>query len=677
MKENRILVLTLICLNWLTANAQVSTYTLPSNKEQIDNLCQNDAEYAEKVRTEQMKQNHWDLFAKNNLASNEASFTNEDNSNPALVNGNRKNTIWEIDGVVYRMPTASEMSFIAAPYKLGPKDEMPLFNKSSKLYNNLEFVKIGHNGGKSFYSDYISKGKNTIYALRFKDNIEKKGEDNPDRWAYRYDLSETKLTVTMKYIGADSRIKKVKDIDDDEWWNGQTGKQVIVLPVYSGGVSYYINNEEFLNINNETVTISSQRMSTCFIRPFVDIEKTYKKNMTYMHYNIYGENIKTDKSSDTEKVYQISPANPVIQVYAKGNPNAPLLKYDDAILKYGIVEKKSEDGGVSNYEIKLNKNLGIVERNLEFTMVCPEDERHNKTFTVCQPILNIENIPDSIPSDFISEDYLDQEGSFMTSHNNEPGVFSFDDANMKACLNDGDHDFHLPTMNNMNCIFPSSDKKFDTRYETEDTDTLQFGMFDKAPYAAKSSYFCKGDGLIYALRFKNSWLCSAFRYKFDPQNGLYVSIVPLGSQAYLLKNAREISDGEIFDRKECQTFLFKNLKEKTSEIGDGGALWTSTKDPYDPDYSAFAIGFDKKKIYRTSVAQSCLLPVLPFIGKVEVTEKEIEPTEDTDTVVTVQPRIRRTNRSSGSSRNRSNNQSGRNNTTRTGSNHILIIDKTK
>ena len=490
MKENRILVLTLICLNWLTANAQVTTYTLPSNKEQIDNLCQNDAEYAEKVRTEQMKQNHWDLFAKNNLASNEASFTNEDNSNPALVNGNRKNTIWEIDGVVYRMPTASEMSFIAAPYKLGPKDEMPLFNKSSKLYNNLEFVKIGHNGGKSFYSDYISKGKNTIYALRFKDNIEKKGEDNPDRWAYRYDLSETKLTVTIKYIGADSRIKKVKDIDDDEWWNGQTGKQVIVLPVYSGGVSYYINNEEFLNINNETVTISSQRMSTCFIRPFVDIEKTYKKNMTYMHYNIYGENIKTDKSSDTEKVYQISPANPVIQIYAKGNPNAPLLKYDDAILKYGIVEKKSEDGGVSNYEIKLNKNLGIVERNLEFTMVCPEDERHNKTFTVCQPILNIENIPDSIPSDFISEDYLDQEGSFMTSHNNEPGVFSFDDANMKACLNDGDHDFHLPTMNNMNCIFPSSDKKFDTRYETEDTDTLQFGMFDKAPYAAKSSYFC-------------------------------------------------------------------------------------------------------------------------------------------------------------------------------------------
>ena len=452
---------------------------------------------------------------------------------------------------------------------------------------------------------------------------------------------------------------------------------MIVLPVYSGGVSYYINNEEFLNINNETVTISSQRMSTCFIRPFVDIEKTYKKNMTYMHYNIYGENIKTDKSSDTEKVYQISPANPVIQIYAKGNPNAPLLKYDDAILKYGIVEKKSEDGGVSNYEIKLNKNLGIVERNLEFTMVCPEDERHNKTFTVCQPILNIENIPDSVPSDFISEDYLDQEGSFMTSHNNEPGVFSFDDANMKACLNDGDHDFHLPTMNNMNCIFPSSDKKFDTRYETEDTDTLQFGMFDKAPYAAKSSYFCKGDGVIYALRFKNSWLCSAFRYKFDPQNGLYVSIVPLGSQAYLLKNAREISDGEIFDRKECQTFLFKNLKEKTSEIEDGGALWTSTKDPYDPDYSAFAIGFDKKKIYRTSVAQSCLLPVLPFIGKVEVTEKEIEPTEDTDTVVTVQPRIRRTNRSSGSSRNRSNNQSGRNNTTRTGSNHILIIDKTK
>ena len=94
MKENRILVLTLICLNWLTANAQVSTYTLPSNKEQIDNLCQNDAEYAEKVRTEQMKLNHWELFAKNNLASNEASFTNEDNSNPALVNSNRENAVW-------------------------------------------------------------------------------------------------------------------------------------------------------------------------------------------------------------------------------------------------------------------------------------------------------------------------------------------------------------------------------------------------------------------------------------------------------------------------------------------------------------------------------------------------------------------------------------------------------
>lgn len=676
MKKNRILILTLICLKCLTANAQVTTYTLPSNKEHIDNLCQNDAEYAEKVRTWQMKLNHWELFANNNLASNEAGFTKEDNSNPALVNGNKENTVWEIDGIVYRMPTTSEMSFIAAAYNLGPKDKIPQFNKSSKLYNNLEFVKIGHMGGKSYYSDYISKGKNTIYALRFKDNIETKGEGNPNRWAYRYDLSETKLTVTMKYIGADSRIKKVKDIDDDEWWYRQTDKQVIVLPIYSGGASYYINNKEFLNINNETVTISSQRMPTCFIRPYVDIEKTYKKNMTYMHYNIYGENIKTDKSGDTEKVYQINQANPVIHVYAKGNPKPPILKYDDAVLKYGIVEKKSEDGGVSNYEIKLNKNLGIVERNLKFTMVCPEDERHNKTFTVCQPILSIENISDSIPSDFISEDYLDQEGNFMTNHNNEPGVFSFDDANMMASLNDGDHVFHLPTMNNMNCIFPSSDKRFDTSYETEDTDSLQFGMYDKVPYAAKSSYFCKGDGIIYALRFKNSWMCSAFRYKFDPQNGLYVSIVPLGSQAYLFKNAREICDGEIFDRKECKTFLFKNLKEKRSEIGDGGALWTNTKDTYDPDYSALAIGFDKTRIYRTSIAQSCLLPVLPFIGKVEVPEKEIEPTEKTDTIVTPQPRIRRTNRSRGSSSNRSNNQNGRNNT-RTGSNHILIINKTK
>ncbi len=677
MKKNVIIISTVIGLYWVTANAQVTTYTLPCNKELIDNLCNNDAEKAEKVRSMQMNLEPWELFAENNLAFNEIGFTNEDSPTPAVAKGNRKTAAWEINGVVYRMPTTSEMSFIAAPYKLGPKDEMTLFNKSSKLYNNLEFVKIGKNRGKSYYSDYISKGKNTIYALRFKDNVEKKGEGNPDRWAFRYDLSDTKLTVTMKFIGADPNIKKVKDIDDDEWWNKQTGKQKIVLPIAMGGASYYINDEDFLNINNETVTISSKRLSPCYIRPFVDIEKTFKKNMTYMHYNVYGENIETDKNGDTEKVNQISPANPVIQVYAKGHPNAPVLKYDYAILKFGTVEKESEDGGVSNYKIKLNRNLGTVERNMKFTMVCPEDERHNKSFTVCQPIFTIENIPDSIPYEFISEDYLDRDGNFITNHNNEPGVFSFDDAIKMANLNDGDLDYHLPTMNNMNCIFPSSDKKFNEHYETEEIDTLQFGMFDTTLYTTNSSYFCKGEDVIYALRYKNGGMCSAFRYKYDPQEGLFVSIVPLGSQAYTFNSAREISDGELFDREECEMFHFNNLKGKRSEVGDGGVLWTSTKDPYYPDSLAYVVGFNKDRIYRASLAQSCLLPVLPFIGKVEIPIEEVESTENTETVVTPQPSIRRTNRGSRTSRNRLGNQSGRNNTTPKGSNHILIIDKTK
>ena len=146
-------------------------------------------------------------------------------------------------------------------------------------------------------------------------------------------------------------------------------------------------------------------------------------------------------------------------------------------------------------------------------------------------------------------------GSFCWDSAKSYANFSVEDEErMKQVLSFDDLDnvplkyYHLPSLNNLSCILPSHTKSFTEKYDLEEIDSMAYGIYDQDPNVVRSSYYSKGDGVIYAIRPIKSWSSAAFRYQYKPNEGLVVDIVPLGSAAFKVKSAQEISDGEIFSR---------------------------------------------------------------------------------------------------------------------------------
>lgn len=74
--------------------------------------------------------------------------------------------------------------------------------------------------------------------------------------------------------------------------------------------------------------------------------------------------------------------------------------------------------------------------------------------------------------------------------------------------------------------------------------------------------------MIYAIRPIKSWSSAAYRYQYKPNEGLVVDMVPLGSAAFKVKSAQEISDGEIFSRSDVRTRIFhSNENSQVEEYG--------------------------------------------------------------------------------------------------------------
>ena len=676
----KICLFVLLQINAVLGWAQV-TYTLSSHREYVDKVINDAITEANRIKIEDSELSPLMKFAKKNIASDDK-FADFDGSNSS-IGLCPPNKSWRIGNRNYRLPTPEEMIYIA-PFFTSPKD-MPRFTKSGKLYNNVETLNIENSGETTVYSDYMSK-ENVIYGLRFKKRADNEPTDNPYRSAYRYTLSGGTLIIGVKQLGSAAGVKKVKDIADPKWWAAQNDILLFTLPVMEEGVAYCTSGSSVLLIDKEAVRMSLMSNTSNFLtRPYIDIDKTYATNRTFMHYNVSGTNITVDKTIDPTIVKHVGTELPNIDVYMRSCPSSANLEYEGGKFPYGDIVSERLGSGALIYHITLKKNFSSDKRTMVFKI---KNAAHipqlEGKFTMTQMPIDINNVPDSIPADYLANNYLDSSGSLTGNSNSDIGQFDWEDAISYANFSVDDVDtrfmsfdelcekkkyYHLPSLNNLSCILPSHTKSFTEKYDLEEIDSMAYGIYEQDPNVVSSSYYSKGDGVIYAIRPIKSWSSAAFRYQYKPNEGLVVDMVPLGSAAFKVKSAQEISDGEIFSRSDVRTRIFRSNEKQSS-----GGIWTSTESPYAPD-EAMAYEYDKNGIYLRSESKSKILPVIPFLGEEKTTEEESD--EESDEPVTRKPkRVRRvprktrTSRPAVSVRKTVKSQSN-------GNNHIIVVDKTK
>ena len=678
----KICLFVLLQINAVLGWAQV-TYTLSSHREYVDKVINDAITEANRIKIEDSKLSPLMKFAKKNIASDDK-FADFDGSNSS-IGLCPPNKSWRIGNRNYRLPTPEEMIYIA-PFFTSPKD-MPRFTKSGKLYNNVETLNIENSGETTVYSDYMSK-ENVIYGLRFKKRADNEPTDNPYRSAYRYTLSGGALIIGIKQLGSAAGVKKVKDIADPKWWAAQNDIFLFTLPVKKEGVAYCTSGSSVLLIDKEAVRMSLMSNTSNFLtRPYIDIDKTYAANSTFMHYNISGTNITVDKTIDPTIVKHIGTELPNIDVYMRSCPSSVNLEYEGGKFPYGDIVSERLGSGALIYHITLKKNFSSDKRTMVFKI---KNAAHipqlEGKFTMTQMPIDINNVPDSIPADYLANNYLDTSGSLSGNSNSDIGQFDWDSAKsytnsveveerMKQVLSFDDLDnvplkyYHLPSLNNLSCILPSHTKSFTEKYDLEEIDSMAYGIYDQDPNVVTSSYYSKGDGVIYAIRPIKSWSSAAFRYQYKPNEGLVVDMVPLGSAAFKVKSAQEISDGEIFSRSDVCTRIFRSNEKQSI-----GGIWTSTESPYAPD-EAMAYEYDKNGIYLRSESKSKILPVIPFLGEEKTTEEESD--EESDEPVTRKPkRVRRVPRKTRTSRPAVSVRKIVKSPSK-GNNHIIVVDKTK
>lgn len=676
----KICLFVLLQINAVLGWAQV-TYTLSSHREYVDKVINDAITEANRIKIADSELSPLMKFAKKNIASDDK-FADFDGSNSS-IGLCPPNKSWRIGNRNYRLPTPEEMIYIA-PFFTSPKD-MPRFTKSGKLYNNVETLNIENSGETTVYSDYMSK-ENVIYGLRFKKRADNEPTDNPYRSAYRYTLSGGALIIGIKQLGSAAGVKKVKDIADPKWWAAQNDILLFTLPVMEEGVAYCTSGSSVLLIDKEAVRMSLMSNTSNFLtRPYIDIDKTYATNRTFMHYNVSGTNITVDKTIDPTIVKHIGTELPNIDVYMRSCPSSANLEYEGGKFPYGDIVSERLGSGALIYHITLKKNFSSDKRTMVFKI---KNAAHipqlEGKFTMTQMPIDINNVPDSIPADYLANNYLDSSGSLTGNSNSDIGQFDWEDAISYANFSVDDVDtrsmsfdelcekkkyYHLPSLNNLSCILPSHTKSFTEKYDLEEIDSMAYGIYDQDPNVVTSSYYSKGDGVIYAIRPIKSWSSAAFRYQYKPNEGLVVDMVPLGSAAFKVKSAQEISDGEIFSRSDVRTRIFRSNEKQSI-----GGIWTSTESPYAPD-EAMAYEYDKNGIYLRSESKSKILPVIPFLGEEKTTEEESD--EESDEPVTRNPkRVRRVPRKTRTSRPAVSVRKIVKSPSK-GNNHIIVVDKTK
>ena len=222
----------------------------------------------------------------------------------------------------------------------------------------------------------------------------------------------------------------------------------------------------------------------------------------------------------------IEPVGGQAQIFVRSNPEATSLEYEGGDFPYGKISNTRKSPGTTIYDILFNKNTLDTARTMTFSLKMKQHPNRDAKITVTQPGLEIPDFTDSIPADYLSEENVSATGSWKDTKDDNFGYFSFEDAVDAANIEDENgNDYHLPTLQELTCILPQDTIMLNEPvHEVNKDEKISFG--DYQDYPVVSEYYGKGNGTLYALRYKGDNFHCAFRYRFVKGEGLRIDILP-------------------------------------------------------------------------------------------------------------------------------------------------------
>ena len=583
------------------------------------------------------------------------------------------NETFSIRNKIYQVPTEEQMAVLIPKFHGVPVR----FDDGSKVEKNPETVQWLSGQKLSCYSDYKSNGRNIVYALRFK-GLDEKGHlgDRSHLYAYRYLLNNGMLSISAVFVGDNPKIKNVKDVDDENWWSSQKNAYRRYLPLTGNCTEYLLRNSSSrVVITPQTMDITDHFVPVpACVRPYYDRQASVDSIQSFIHYDISGENVAVNRLVDPSEL-TIEPVGAHAQIFVRSNPEATSLEYEGGDFPYGKISNTRKRPGTTIYDILFNKNTLDTARTMTFLLKMKQHPNRDAKITVTQPGLDIPDFTDSIPADYLSEENVSDTGSWKDTKDDNFGYFSFEDAVDAANIEDENgNNYHLPTQQELTCILPQDTIMLNEPvHEVNKEENISFGEYQDYPVVSK--YYGKGDGTLYAFRYKDDNFHCAFRYRFVKGEGLHIDILPYKTTKDF--SMKDLEKEETFERKDVYRFLLPACGGNGGEdYGNSGELWTSTKVASN---LAVAYFYNDEMIGSKRESTDAVLAVRPFIGEQPKIEEFDQPAvqhaaprvikrravaPDRRRVAKPKARMRRpapNHNSSGNSRN----------------NHILIIDKTK
>lgn len=584
------------------------------------------------------------------------------------------NETFAIRNKIYRVPTEEQMAVLIPKFQGVPVR----FDDGSKVENNPETVQWLSGQKLSCYSDYKSNGRNIVYALRFK-GLDEKGHlgDRSHLYAYRYLLNNGMLSISAVFVGDNPKIKSVKDVDDENWWSSQKNAYRRYLPLTGNCTEYLLRNSSSrVVITPQTMDITDHfnPVPAC-VRPYYDRQASVDSIQSFIHYNICGENVDVSRLVDPSELTIVSPVGAHAQIFVRSNPEATSLEYEGGHFPYGKISSTRKKPGMTIYDILFNKNTLDTARTMTFSLKMKQHPNRNAKIIVTQSGLDIPDFTDSIPADYLSEENVSATGSWKDTKDDNFGYFSFEDAVDAANIEDENgNDYHLPTQQELTCILPQDTIMLNEPvHEINKAEKISFGEYQD--YQIVSEYYGKGDGTLYAFRYKGDNFHCAFRYRFVKGEGLHIDILPYKTTKDF--SMEDLEKEETFERKDVYRYLLPACGGNDGEdFGNSGELWTSTKVARN---LAVAYFYNDEMIGSKQESTDVTLAVRPFIGEQPKIEEFDQPVVQhaVPRVIkhrAVAPVRRRVAKPKARMRRPAPNHNSAGNSR---NNHILIIDKTK
>lgn len=447
---------------------------------------------------------------------------------------------------------------------------------SVKIKDQAETVVIGDGDAISCYSDYYGMGNDVVYGLRFKD-APGKVKNRDHLMAYRYERRGNQLSIRVVDVSQMKDVNDVKDISDDRWWQGRQLRAVLLPLNEKRTATYLVEGDDNLVISADGMGFDKGDAQG-FVRLRYDYRATMKHHGEFLHYSLYGDNIRVNDYTDGDTVKCISSTAARLRVYARSNAGTPSLAYAgsplaDGDFAFGHVKREQGQEGMAEYVVTIGKNMSETPR--AFVLTLTGDDGQQADIHVLQPAFNGATATPQAP---LPAEY------FVALMKDGEGISLYDGgakqlkAMEDAVRQQSNSSKHVATQENLASIVPATNVALTTPVDIESHEELiSIGAATSELNRVTSSYYGTGNGVVYALRFMGTAYPAAYRYSFVAGEGLKIDVLPL-EPSMSLNLKKDLADDKLYTRPAARHLTLPACGGNNGEgKGTKGELWTSSR----------------------------------------------------------------------------------------------------